>query len=227
MTLGYLTFRHENGPSFNVLDAFHLPVQVMLLPSSMMLCTSLVGVLAKPAWMICLPLGCRVSEFGVFNSMRSPFTYDIRWFKYQNIGASPSKRWLHAMASDGTRVFVLGGKLSEIARGDETAFIHVLDTSTFYLLVISFGQFPSLKSQSTQSTRIQILTLLSPVRRPPNPRGTLPRVPRLRSNHNTQRPLHRILMQHTVLLLFKKLPPKNCPWIAPPFYRLLPSKSPV
>ena len=44
-TLGRLTFRHENGLSYNALGPgpFHPPVQVMLLSSSMMLCMSLVG----------------------------------------------------------------------------------------------------------------------------------------------------------------------------------------
>ena len=47
------------------------------------------------------------------------------------------------MASDGTRVFVLGGSLSSTeAVTDETAHIHVLDTSMYFLLVISFGRPP-------------------------------------------------------------------------------------
>jgi hypothetical protein len=45
----------------------------------------------------------------------------------------------HAMASDGSRVFVLGGQLSDIT--DETTFIHILDTSTYFLFVISFVEF--------------------------------------------------------------------------------------
>jgi hypothetical protein len=50
-TLGRLTFQHENGLTYNVLAAFRLPVDVMLLPLSMLLCMSLVGVqLAKPLW---------------------------------------------------------------------------------------------------------------------------------------------------------------------------------
>jgi hypothetical protein len=43
-TLGRLTFQHENGLSYNVLAAFQLPVECMLLPLSMVLCMSLVGV---------------------------------------------------------------------------------------------------------------------------------------------------------------------------------------
>ncbi|SRR6266436_3227462 len=40
----YLTFRHENGLSYNAQDPFRLPVEVMLQSSSMMLCMSSVGV---------------------------------------------------------------------------------------------------------------------------------------------------------------------------------------
>jgi hypothetical protein len=57
----------------------------------------------------------------------------------------------HAMASDGTRVFVLGGWSLEIAQEDETALIHVIDTSTYYLFVILFGRPSYLKAQSTPS----------------------------------------------------------------------------
>jgi hypothetical protein len=54
------------------------------------------------------------------------------------------------MACDGTRVFVLGGKLSlsSDAQLDETKLIHVLDTSMYSLFVISFGQPSSLKQGS-------------------------------------------------------------------------------
>ena len=52
-TLGCLTFRHENGLSCNVPDTFRLPVKVMLLPLSMMLCMSLVGAAStEPTWVI-------------------------------------------------------------------------------------------------------------------------------------------------------------------------------
>ena len=51
-----------------------------------------------------------------------------RWFKFHNEGLSPHRRANHAMASDGTRVFVLGG-YSKRSRSDETSLIHVFDTS--------------------------------------------------------------------------------------------------
>ena len=38
------------------------------------------------------------------------------------------------MASDGRRIFVLGGALSPGAQVDEAKLIHVLDTSTYFLL---------------------------------------------------------------------------------------------
>ncbi len=43
------------------------------------------------------------------------------------------------MASDGTRVFVLGGGLSPGVPVHEAKPIHVLDTRTYFLFVISFG----------------------------------------------------------------------------------------
>ena len=38
------------------------------------------------------------------------------------------------MASDGQRVFVLGGELSPGAQGDEAKLIHILDTSKYFFL---------------------------------------------------------------------------------------------
>ncbi|KAF8494152.1 hypothetical protein F5888DRAFT_674406 [Russula emetica] len=51
-----------------------------------------------------------------------------RWTAFQDIGPSPCGRRAHAMAGDGTRVFVLGGDLSPGALVDEAKLIHVLDT---------------------------------------------------------------------------------------------------
>ncbi|KAI0257057.1 hypothetical protein BJV78DRAFT_1159906 [Lactifluus subvellereus] len=51
-----------------------------------------------------------------------------RWFMFQNMGPSPSGRSGHAMASSGTRVFVLGGESAAGSQPDESALIHVLDT---------------------------------------------------------------------------------------------------
>ena len=60
-----------------------------------------------------------------------------RWIAFQDIGPSPSGRFRHAIACDGTRVFVLGGKLSPGAQEDETKLIHILDTS----MLIAFFHF--------------------------------------------------------------------------------------
>ena len=38
------------------------------------------------------------------------------------------------MVSNGSRVFVLGGKLTAGAQADETPRIHVLETSTYFFL---------------------------------------------------------------------------------------------
>lgn len=48
---------------------------------------------------------------------------------FQNMGPSPTARSGHAMASMGSRVFVLGGESFTPARGDDHGIIHVLDTS--------------------------------------------------------------------------------------------------
>jgi hypothetical protein len=99
-----------------------------------------------------------------------------RWFKFDNVGQSPHKRSVHAMASDGTRVFVLGGNLKG-ARADEISLIHGFDTSMYFRFVISFGQPPRLRTQRTSSTQIPSVTLSIPMRRPPILRGSHPRVP--------------------------------------------------
>jgi hypothetical protein len=59
-----------------------------------------------------------------------------QWIAFQDIGPSPSGRSRHAMAYDGTRVFVLGGVLSRGAGAHETQDIYVLDTSMYFLFII-------------------------------------------------------------------------------------------
>ena len=78
------------------------------------------------------------------------------WTAFQDIGPSPCQRWGHAMASDGRRVFVLGGFSSLDTQADETKLIHVLDTSMYFLSAILFGRRSSLKqsSSTTQSPRV-------------------------------------------------------------------------
>ena len=55
---------------------------------------------------------------------------DQRWYMFQNMGPSPSGRSGHAMASMGTRVFVLGGESFTPSKTDDSSLIHVLDTSS-------------------------------------------------------------------------------------------------
>jgi hypothetical protein len=61
------------------------------------------------------------------------------------MGPSPSGRSGHVMASHGTRVFVLGGESSADPQADETMLIHVLDTSTYFLLSLHLDKPPRLK----------------------------------------------------------------------------------
>ncbi len=111
----------------------------------------------------------------LFVHMRHPAQ---RWYMFQNMGPSPSGRSGHAMASHGTRIFVVGGESSGSTEKDQTELIKVLDTSAHFLFVISFGQPPRSKMQSTSNTQNMDPTLTSPVRRPPNSRRSHPRVPR-------------------------------------------------
>ena len=136
-----------------------------------------------------------------------------RWTTFQDIGPRPCRRKAHSMASDGNRVFVLGGVLSPGAQVDEDKLIHVLDTSMYFLFVISFGQPSSLK-QSSSLTRNPTPTPSRKVRRPPNLRRSYPRVARPEDNLISRYLLRRMTMQHMVLLFFKTLPLKN--WITPP-----------
>src|SRR6266403_3052820 len=109
-----------------------------------------------------------------------------RWIAFQDIGLSPGTRWNHAMASDGTRVFVLGGLLPADTGADKKIFIHVLDTSMSSLFVISFGQPSRLKTQIVSITPNPTPMLSILLRRPPNSCRTHPRVPRPRDNHSSR-----------------------------------------
>ncbi|TFY62846.1 hypothetical protein EVJ58_g3607 [Rhodofomes roseus] len=55
-----------------------------------------------------------------------------RWYMFQKMGPAPTPRSGHAMASMGSRVFVLGGlggeSLGNPAKSDDPTLIHVLDT---------------------------------------------------------------------------------------------------
>jgi hypothetical protein len=64
---------------------------------------------------------------------------DQRWYMFQNMGPSPTGRSGHAMASVGTRVFVLGGESFTPNRTDDSSLVHVLDTSAS-LSTLSYDQ---------------------------------------------------------------------------------------
>ncbi|KDR71309.1 hypothetical protein GALMADRAFT_281901 [Galerina marginata CBS 339.88] len=51
-----------------------------------------------------------------------------RWYMFQNMGPSPSGRSGHAMASIGTKIFVLGGESFSSSRSDDPNLIHILET---------------------------------------------------------------------------------------------------
>jgi hypothetical protein len=74
------------------------------------------------------------------------------------------------MASDGTRVFLLG-RWPKGAQVDEISLIHDLDTSMFILFVTSSRQSPRLRTQNTSSTGKLTLTLSVLRRRPLSLRG--------------------------------------------------------
>lgn len=64
-------------------------------------------------------------------------TSDQRWYMFQKMGPAPTPRSGHAMASMGSRVFVLGGLGGESLnpqKPEDPSIIHVLDTSTFLAL---------------------------------------------------------------------------------------------
>jgi len=133
-----------------------------------------------------------------------------RWLKFHNVGPSPHARLAHAMASDGTRVFVLGGH-SKDARADDLSHIHFFDTSMYVRFVSLSGQPSKLRTQSTSSTLIPNLTL-----------SILMRRPRPWSNHSTRNPLHR---RPTLLPVCKTVPPLYRAALPP--CRILTSETPV
>ena len=132
------------------------------------------------------------------------------------------------MVSNGSRIFVLGGKLAAGAQADETPRIHVLETSTYLFLSFYLDNL-QVRKQNTSRTRNPTPMLSSLVRRQPNLRCSHPRAPQPSSNHNTRcpwRPLHPMPTRHpVVLLVFKILPSKN--WITGPPRRSLASKTQV
>lgn len=77
---------------------------------------------------------------------------DQRWYMFQKMGPTPSARSGHAMASMGSRVFVLGGLGGESlnpAKPEDPTLIHVLDTSmSIHHLEFHISQFEFLQNTS-------------------------------------------------------------------------------
>ena len=69
-------------------------------------------------------------EIDIRDTLEPLTPFRQRWFLFQNMGPIPSREWGHVVASDGTRVLVLGGLSSTSDRADETAPFHLVDTST-------------------------------------------------------------------------------------------------
>jgi hypothetical protein len=57
---------------------------------------------------------------------------------FQNMGPSPSGRSGHAMASIGSKVFVIGGESFTPSKGEDPNVIHVLDTSQYIIFLSGF-----------------------------------------------------------------------------------------
>jgi hypothetical protein len=72
---------------------------------------------------------------------------------FQKEGPSPSGRSSHAMASSGTLVFMLGGRLAAGAQADETALIHVLETSTYFFLSFHLDNLQVSKTEHIKNTK--------------------------------------------------------------------------
>ena len=59
------------------------------------------------------------------------------------------------MASHGTRVFVLGGETSEGPQVDDSMLIHVLDTSTYFLLSFHLDSLPSRNTEHIKYPKLK------------------------------------------------------------------------
>ncbi|KAG8927063.1 Negative regulator of mitotic exit, partial [Tulasnella sp. 408] len=68
--------------------------------------------------------GKDLGDLAAFNISKS------RWYRFRNMGPSPSRRAGHAMAASGSQVFVLGGESFMITdeKRDDPSMIHVLDS---------------------------------------------------------------------------------------------------
>ncbi|KAK7043665.1 hypothetical protein VNI00_008276 [Paramarasmius palmivorus] len=77
------------------------------------------------------------------------FLVDLRWYMFPKMGLAPSGRSGHAMASVGTKVFVLGGDSFPPSRSDNLNHVYVLDTSRIKYISDKKPAVISLQSDST------------------------------------------------------------------------------
>jgi len=63
-----------------------------------------------------------------------------KWYMFQNLGPTPSGRSGHAMASVGSRVYVLGGESSPSPKVDDPGIVHFLNTRQFPRLCLRPAQ---------------------------------------------------------------------------------------
>jgi hypothetical protein len=106
-----------------------------------------------PLWRLCVH-GCASSDLYAFS------TLDFSTTLLHASGEVPTPRVSHGaalMASDGTRVFVVGG-CSKDARVDEI-LVHVFDTSMYVRFVNLSGQPSKMRTQRISNTRIPSVSL--------------------------------------------------------------------
>jgi N-acetylneuraminic acid mutarotase len=63
---------------------------------------------------------------------------DRRWFLFQNMGPTPAGRSGHAMASIGSKIYLVGGESFAPTKGEDPNVIHVLNTSQIIHCIFSF-----------------------------------------------------------------------------------------
>lgn len=81
---------------------------------------------------------------------------DQRWYMFQKMGPGPSPRSGHAMASMGSRVFVLGGlggeSLGNPSKPEDPSVVHVLDTSERHVAILGMkAAYPYIRTYQVPS----------------------------------------------------------------------------
>ena len=130
--LGHSVYKLGNGLNCSVLGLSlrHEKATRQLLLATLSI-SLVVGALMERTWVT-----WQLSRFQVGSGMTYliwvttlMYVVDQRWYMFQNMGPSPSGRSGHAMASIGTKVYVLGGESFSPSKSDDPSITHVLDTS--------------------------------------------------------------------------------------------------